>query len=223
MVHKEFTRHASTYHDYSTIQKQVAHELLQRITTKPKKILELGSGSGIIYRSLDWSVEQFVGIDFSEGMCQLHPKSSEVTIYHDNFDAFDYSRFEENAFDAIISSSSLQWSNDLAKLLPALQRLSNQHYFAIFTAETFGEIFDFLEIQSPLKPKAYYSTLLKDYQMETLRYQLTFQSRKELFEYIKKSGVSGGEKRISYQEAKKLYLTYPSLTLDFEILLAIKD
>jgi len=39
-----------------------------------------------------------------------------------------------------------------------------------------------------------------------------------MFKYIKKSGVSGGEKKLSYKEIKKLINNYPLNYLEFEIL-----
>lgn len=39
-----------------------------------------------------------------------------------------------------------------------------------------------------------------------------------MFKYIKKSGVSGGEKQLSYKETKQLMHTYPLSYLEFEVL-----
>jgi malonyl-CoA O-methyltransferase len=39
-----------------------------------------------------------------------------------------------------------------------------------------------------------------------------------MFRYIKKSGVSGGEKQLSYKETRHLMETYPLDYLEFEVL-----
>ena len=39
-----------------------------------------------------------------------------------------------------------------------------------------------------------------------------------MFRYIKKSGVSSGEKKLSYAETKQLMETYPLDHLEFEVL-----
>jgi malonyl-CoA O-methyltransferase len=223
MVHHEFTKRASTYQEYNMIQKQVAQELIKQIPTHPSTLLELGSGSGTIYNLIDWDIKRFVGIDFAKGMSDFHPSHQTIELITSDFDTFDYSQFDTNEFDAVISSSSLQWSKDFGSLLTQLKRIASKHYFAIFTSNTFDGIFEFLNINSPLQSQDYYETLLSEYRITTLHYQLNFNTRKELFEYIKKSGVSGGEKRISYQDAKRLYSNYPHLHLNFEIILAIKD
>jgi len=39
-----------------------------------------------------------------------------------------------------------------------------------------------------------------------------------MFRYIKKSGVSGGEKQLNYQQMKRLMENYPLNYLEFEVL-----
>ena len=49
-------------------------------------------------------------------------------------------------------------------------------------------------------------------------YQLEFETTREMFKYIKKSGVSGGEKQLSYRQIKQLMENYPLKYLEFEVL-----
>ena len=49
-------------------------------------------------------------------------------------------------------------------------------------------------------------------------YTLEFDSTREMFKYIKKSGVSGGEKKLSYKQTRYLMETYPLDYLEFEVL-----
>jgi malonyl-CoA O-methyltransferase len=220
MINSEFTKHSSTYNSYNIIQNEVSKRLIQKIDTKPKTVLELGSGSGVIYSKIDWEIDRFIGIDFSLGMCNLHPKTDKIDIYNSDFDDFDYSKFDTNSFDAIISSSALQWSKNIPSLIKEFSRLSKNHYFAIFTNQTFYKLFDYLGIDSPLPSLDYYHDSFGDnYKYEVLRYTLEFDTIKEVFQYIKKSGVSGGAKRLSYKEAKQLYNNYPYKNLEFEIVL----
>jgi malonyl-CoA O-methyltransferase len=39
-----------------------------------------------------------------------------------------------------------------------------------------------------------------------------------MFNYIKKSGVSGGEKQLTYKQTKQLMKNYPLNYLEFEVL-----
>ena len=54
-------------------------------------------------------------------------------------------------------------------------------------------------------------------EFETILYKLEFDNKKDLFDYIKKSGVSG-EKSLSYSDSKKLYKDYPYNYLEFEVI-----
>ena len=49
-------------------------------------------------------------------------------------------------------------------------------------------------------------------------YKLNFEDNLSLFRYIKKSGVSGGEKRLNYSETKALLKNYPHKFLEFEVI-----
>jgi len=44
-----------------------------------------------------------------------------------------------------------------------------------------------------------------------------------MFRYIKKSGVSGGEKQLSYKQIKHLMKAYPLDYLEFEVLFIKAD
>ena len=48
-------------------------------------------------------------------------------------------------------------------------------------------------------------------------YKLEFGNKKDLFDYIKKSGVSG-KKSLSFSDSKKLYKEYDLNYLEFEVI-----
>ena len=64
------------------------------------------------------------------------------------------------------------------------------------------------------------STIEKYYRatFELKKYKLHFESVREMFNYIKKSGVSGGEKQLTYKQTKQLMKSYPLDYLEFEVL-----
>ena len=49
-------------------------------------------------------------------------------------------------------------------------------------------------------------------------YKLEFENKKDLFDYIKKSGVSGGNDSLDFKDAKKLYKEYNLNYLEFEVI-----
>jgi len=52
---------------------------------------------------------------------------------------------------------------------------------------------------------------------EVLNYKLEFENKKELFQYIKNSGVSGSQKSLSFEQSKRLYKNYDLGYLEFEV------
>ena len=58
---------------------------------------------------------------------------------------------------------------------------------------------------------------LFDYESETVQYKLNFTSVHEMLRYIKRSGVSGGVKQLSYKQIKNLIANYPLDYLEFEV------
>ena len=52
-------------------------------------------------------------------------------------------------------------------------------------------------------------------------YELTFSSARELFAYIKKTGVSGGARGLNFAQTKDLLLNYRSTRLEFEVVFVV--
>jgi malonyl-CoA O-methyltransferase len=50
-----------------------------------------------------------------------------------------------------------------------------------------------------------------------VRYRLAFDSVREMFRYIKRSGVSGNRNLLKYKEMKSLMQNYPLDYLEFEV------
>lgn len=223
---REFSKHANSYESYALIQKDVAKQLCSRITTNSLDILDLGCGSGAVYHNLCSQIHTFVGVELSSSMCALHPKAGHITLFEKSFDDEQlYKTFSKHYFDYVVSSSALQWSQDRKKIYANIKELTHSCIFAIFTDKTFSHLHSFCELSSVLPSK---QTLQKEIEevfvqhkksYTTLPYKLYFNSLKQMFEYIKKSGVSGGEKRLSYQMAKNLYQNYDRDFLEFEVLL----
>ena len=225
-VAEEFSKFANLYGKHNVIQSEVAKRLLKKISHKSQaKIVDIGSGSGAIYQNLidsDFSFEHFSAFDISAEMLTLHPESEKVVRVQGDFNTTDMFRDLPYAhYDLLLSSSALQWSEDLDKTLYAVSLLSNEFYFAIFTANTFRTIHECANIHSPI----YQTSILKskidhyfDAEHEILNYKLHFDSVEKMLRYIKESGTSGGERRLGYRQTKKLLESYPLDYLEFEVL-----
>ncbi len=220
----EFSRSASHYSQFSAIQKAVAQELVALTPHSSRTILDLGCGDGLVYSSIDWEFERFVGIDFASTMLQYHPKEAKVELRLGDFnDPALFDRLKNEHYDRIYSSSALQWADDLALTLFRLSQLHTPVSLAIFTSGTFKTLYEYAHL-SPLLKSAQeiiqLSNSFFDAHTKILHYSLEFKNAREMFAYIKRSGVSGGKKMLNITQMRQLMRDYPSpFVLEFEILL----
>jgi malonyl-CoA O-methyltransferase len=214
---REFNRFATNYDKFSYLQYSIARELVSNYNFENKNILDIGCGSGFVIRNID-RYNRFIGIDIATNMCQIHPKNSKIELINQNFD--DDIDIKDD-IDIIISSSSLQWSKDIPNLLKKLKKYSDNILFSIFTNKTFIDIYRFIDKKSFLPSKDY---LIKEIKKEfkvkhyVNKYRLYFDNRKDVFEYIKYSGLNSNGNILSYREAKRLINSYPYNYLDVEVI-----
>ncbi len=219
-ISKHFSTHANEYDNNNIIQRIVSKALVREIQGNPKNILELGCGSGQIFREISWDIEKYKAIDFSQKMCDIHPKSKNLQIKCFDFDSDEfYEDIKGDNYDLVISSSAMQWSKDLNKLLKRLFSVSNNIDCVLFTSNTFKSIYEITNkkpaILSIQEIKDAFDKYNSSY--EVFNYQINFNNKKELFSYIKNSGVQGDIK-LSYKEAKNLYVKLDKLYLEFEVI-----
>ena len=223
-IEKEFSRFAHEYGQYNMIQNKVAHKLVDDISDMPQAILDLGCGNGTLHSKISWKYTKFTGIDFSQKMLDLHPKSENTECRLGDFN--EDKLFEElvkEKFDRVFSASSLQWAKDLDTSLYQISQLNAPISLAIFTSNTFKTLLDTAGVSSPLRCAEEVEYLIGQYfhcDIEIVRYELSFKSVQDIFTYIKKSGVSGGRNTLSYKEMKALMKNYPNKNLEFEVLFA---
>ncbi len=220
-ISQEFSKHAFEYESYNDIQKRVADTLLSHVDSKPKHILDLGCGSGTLCKSIEWEYKRFVGVDFAPAMLELHPKSlTTESIYGDFNDTTLFDHLRESTYDYIFSASALQWSKSLDETFQEIKALNAPISLAIFTSATFKTLNETASIESLLKSKEEINELQKKYfdvNFEVIAYKLEFGSVREMFRYIKHSGVSGSRNLLSIKEMKKLMREYPINYLEFEV------
>jgi len=223
---KEFSRFAHEYNNYHTIQAQVATYLLSTLEKKSyHTIIDIGCGSGEVYKnskalSLDFT--RFIAIDSSSEMLALHPSDSSIEKQCKNFNTpHAFQNISSSEKDICISSSALQWSQNLDFTFSHIHKVSTNIHFALFTSNTFKTLHYTAKITSPIYSSEVLESCISKYykaQYEIKNYKLYFENTKDMLVYIKKSGVSGGEKRLSFKETKELIQKYPLEYLEFEVL-----
>lgn len=219
-VEQEFSKHANEYNHYNIIQQIVSKALVRELDFEPQRILELGCGSGQVFKNINFDFKYYKAIDFSNDMCNIHPKNNNLEVVCLDFDSTEfYENIKNDNYDIVLSSSALQWSKDLEKIIKTLFQISQKVNMVLFTSNTFQTIFKLSNTQSPILDIDSIKKAFNKYyncEYEILNYKLEFDDKKKLFDYIKKSGVSGG-KKLSYIEAKQLYKSYTLNYLEFEV------
>jgi len=217
----QFSKYASEYKHHNIIQQIVAKSLVRELKHEPKKILELGCGSGQVYNHINWDVDFYKAIDSSSSMCKLHPKSNNLEVKCFDFDTQEFiDEIKNDKYDLVLSSSALQWSKDLKKIVKTLSTITNEINAVLFTSNTFKTIQLISKSKSPILDEKSIKEAFSKYfkcDFETIMYKLEFNNKKELFDYIKKSGVSPNAS-LSFKEAKKLYKEYDLNYLEFEVI-----
>ncbi|WP_419766311.1 MAG: methyltransferase [Arcobacter sp.] len=220
-VKNEFSKYANQYNSFNIIQQIVAKSIIRDIKDEPKRILELGCGSGQIIKHISWEYDYYKAIDFSKSMCELHPKAKNLDVKCFDFDTKPFiENIKNDNYDVVISSSALQWSKDLSKIVKTISSISPRIFAGLFTSNTFKTIQNITNSKSPILDEESIKEAFSKYcdcEFETIKYNLEFDSKKKLFDYIKKSGVSGG-KALSFKDAKKLYKEYDLNYLEFEVI-----
>lgn len=217
----QFSKYAKSYNSYNIIQQLAAKSLVRELGYEPRRILELGCGSGQIYKYISWDVNFYHAIDASASMCELHPKGQNIQVECFDFDSdVFFERLKNQHYDIVISSSALQWSSNLPKIIEALSDVTSTVHAVLFTSNTFKTIQEISQKPSPILDEKSIKeafSLFFNCTFETLNYQLEFDHKKELFDYIKKSGVSSSNS-LDFAAAKKLYKEYPLNHLEFEVI-----
>ncbi|RLA25697.1 MAG: methyltransferase [Gammaproteobacteria bacterium] len=225
-IKSQFTRHSLSYDEYNLIQKKAIQKLLNEIHPKPRSILDLGCGTGSLYKAIDWPLDYFFAVDFSEQMLAKHPRAANIECRLADFDNRSlFDDLQQRSFDRVISSSSLQWANDLDATFKNINNLNAPVAFAIFTANTFKTLFATARIPPLLRTVDQVTTLARQYfdaSFETINYTLEFDDTHEMLRYIKKSGVSSARNVLDYKATKQLIRNYPLNYLEFEVLFIIE-
>ena len=163
----------------------------------------------------------YKAIDFSSSMCELHPKGENIEVKCFDFDTQEFlDEIKNDKFDIVLSSSALQWSKDLSKIIKTLSYITNEINAVLFTSNTFKTIQEITNTKSPILDENSIKEAFSKYfkcESETIMYKLEFDNKKDLFDYIKKSGVSGSAS-LDFKDAKKLYKEYNLNYLEFEVI-----
>ena len=207
-VQREFSRNAKHYNQYNQIQGEVVKDLLAEIKDSPKRILDIGAGRGEVFSQITWPLQHFTALDFSSRMCELHPKNDYVEIVAGDFNnTATFEILRKKPYDRIVSASALQWADDLEVVFREIAAFKTPVALALFTSKTFACLHERLGVESPLHTlETIESAANSNFTCETFvkKYRLHFDSTRLMLEYIKKSGVSSGSKKMGVTHLREL-------------------
>ena len=220
-VRQEFSRFAAEYTIYNSIQRRVAERVVSRVEGRPARVVDIGCGTGAVYEQIDWVPDAFMALDFSAPMLAEHPDGVGVMKEEGDFNLpATFERVEAFEAEYVVSASALQWSTDLVATFQRIAALGCPASIGLFTANTFRTLHATAGIESPIHSRDSIleaASCLGACTVETVQYELTFDHTVDMLRYIKRSGVSGGDSRLSIAQVRKLIAEYPLDCLEFEV------
>lgn len=128
-VRARFNRAHQSYDQYAVVQQEAGRRLEERfewLKLTPKRILDLGAGTGQMTRALQarYPKATVIALDLAEDMLGTLPKTGRW-IKHRRVVCADMHQlpFMNGSFDIVISNFAIQWSHDLGLLLAEVARV----------------------------------------------------------------------------------------------------
>ena len=143
-VASSFSRAAKQYDKVAKLQKQVADEVLKLNTEYSGVIADIGCGTGYCSEQLRHRADEIVGIDISPGMLDV---AREKNIPNTTWVCGDMEKLQlkNESVDGIISSLSIQWSENLSASFAEMYRILKPGGWVAFSTlgpETLHELRD---------------------------------------------------------------------------------
>ena len=200
LIQSRFAKNLKNYNENAKIQKRMAERLLSFIKNRsPKKILEIGCGTGIltelINKELDFKT--YIALDIVEE-CAQYIGNINPNITFISADIEEFIKENSERYDLIISNASLQWVDDFEGVINTLEERLNPNgelIFSTFGNENFREIYH--TVGTTLK---YYSInelreMFPKSQVEPEIHIMAFESPKEVLKHLQLTGVNGIEQK----------------------------
>lgn len=134
-ISRNFGRFAHNYEANARLQLRVAEELVKQAGRLNGAVLDIGAGPGIIDRFSEWDM---TALDLSPEMCVLNSTPAVAGDMHDL-------PFKDDAFDNVVSSLCLQWTDDTELVLEEVRRVvkrGGKFVFSIFAPDSLKDLRD---------------------------------------------------------------------------------
>ena len=147
-IQSGFERAAHSYDEYAVLQRQVAEEMLERlqlVNIRPRRILDVGCGTGFCTRHLGklWRGSQVTGIDLAASMVQ-QATSQKGWFSRQMYLQADAAALpvKDASVDLVFSNLMLQWCDPVATFTEFRRVLNNDGLlmFSSFGPDTLKEL-----------------------------------------------------------------------------------
>ena len=195
LIKKRFKKSIKTYNSNASVQKIAAEELLLLLGEKKfKNILEIGSYTGILTEKLVEKYPDFISytaIDIiSESEEYIKKINKKIIFLNEDVENFK----TEKKFDLIIANASLQWCNDIKKVIKKLQSFLSYRgviAFSVFSQDNFFEIKDVFNVGlNYLSIKELNSLFNGQAAICEKKYELKFENSFEVLRHLRNTGVN---------------------------------
>jgi malonyl-CoA O-methyltransferase len=179
-VGRAFHQHAGEYDRHATVQKRVVDRLMSlaqsHLSGVPADVLDIGCGTGQLLSSLGrrYPHSRLYGLDLAYNMirCSAERLGQGATLVNGDAEQLP---FRGNAFDLVVSSSTLQWIEDLDRFFQQCHRVVRPGGFvclAFFGGRTMWELQECYRAaveQRDCSPEGYLDRLHRFTKISTVR------------------------------------------------------
>ncbi|PCH76128.1 MAG: malonyl-[acyl-carrier protein] O-methyltransferase BioC [Flavobacteriaceae bacterium] len=221
LVKKCFNKNFETYHEKAIVQQEIALELTDMLRDlgieSIDKLLEVGCGTGFLTQHLLADIEvshyylnDLAEVAYSENVALLNPRKEQQFIYVPG-DAEKISF--PKGLDAIVSTSTIQWFNELPCFFEKVNSVLNKK--GLFAFSTFGP-HNFREIKEASSIGLSYRSLSELEQLLRPSFEILeakewlvekkFSNPIEVLRHMKLTGVTGLKKSFFGKEKLQAFI-----------------
>ena len=219
-----FARGMETYDSQASVQSDVVRimdevicggAILQRISRRGARTLEIGSGTGTLTACLDRVCGTQAYLEMWDLAGQA-PVAGPMRCFRNTDAEMSIMRVPSSSFDLIASASTVQWFNSPSRFLCECLRVLAPGGFLVFSTFAKGNLWQITEttgVGLPLLTAVQWAMLvpqgLSVIDMNTYRYELEFDSAVEAFRHLRLTGVDSlgrGEQSVNPVAAVRKFL-----------------
>jgi len=222
LVKKCFNKHFETYHEKAVVQQEIALKLTKMLSDLGVKsmnnALEVGCGTGFLTQHMvadigvsNYYINDLAEVAYNENVALLNANEEQKFIYVPG-DAEKINFPKE--LDAVISTSTIQWFNELQSFFEKVKMTLNREglfAFSTFGPNNFKEIKEVSNIGLTYKPLSELEQLLSpSFEILEAREWLVekeFANPIEVLRHMKLTGVTGVKKSFFGKEKLKAFTT----------------